>query len=65
MDLTTVAGTMIGGQTAQARSDIAMRVLDMNLQAERSTVLALLEPASMSSTANLGPGVGGVVDTTA
>jgi hypothetical protein len=63
MDMSMVAG-ILAAQTGNLQTQIATSILKSSVDAEKSTVLTLLGQGG-SSSANLGPGVGGNLDITA
>ena len=60
MDM-SLATAAVGMMTANTQSQIATRVLKMNLDAQ-AQVLQLLAPSQTSPAANNAPGVGGNLD---
>lgn len=63
-DIASLAGSLIAAQAGNTQQQIATAVLKSNLDAEKSTVLTLLDAGS-PSLANVGPGVGGSINVTA
>jgi hypothetical protein len=60
MDMSLVTAA-VGMMSANTQSQVATRVLKMNLDAQ-AQVLQLLAPAQNSPAANNAPGIGGNVD---
>ena len=60
MDMSLVTAA-VGMMAANTQSQVATRVLKMNLDAQ-AEVLQLLAPAQNAPTANNAPGIGGTVD---
>jgi hypothetical protein len=63
-DIASLAGSLIAVQAGNTQAQIATSVLKSNLDAEKSSVLTLLD-AGTPSLANVGPGIGGNVNVTA
>ena len=66
MDMTLVSAAL-AAQAGSVQMQVAATLLKKNADAEKSAVLTLLGAAqnSMSSLANVGPGIGGNLDVTA
>ena len=64
MDVASLASSLLAAQAGNTQQQIATSVLKSNIDAEKSTVLTLLDAGS-PSLANVGPGVGGNVNVTA
>jgi Putative motility protein len=60
-DIASLAGSLIAAQAGNTQAQVATTILKSNIDAERSTVLTLLD-AETPSLANVGPGVGGNVN---
>ena len=60
MDMSLVTAA-VGMMAANTQSQVATRVLKMNLEAQ-AEVLQLLAPAQSAPTANNAPGIGGNLD---
>ena len=67
MDMMSMVTGMLAAQAGKTQMQVATSILKSNADAEKSAVLTLLGSAqqSMSSLANVGPGVGGNLDVTA
>jgi hypothetical protein len=67
MSVASLASSIITAQAGSVQSQIAATVLKSNLDAEKSSVLAILGVGQPSapSLANVGPGVGGNINQTA
>jgi hypothetical protein len=63
-DIASLAGSLIAAQAGNTRAQIATTVLKSNIDAEKSTVLAILG-VETPSLANVGPGIGGNVNVSA
>jgi Putative motility protein len=64
MDLTSLASSLLAAQAGNTQQQVAATVLKSNLDAEKSSVLTLLD-AGTPSLANVGPGIGGNINVTA
>jgi hypothetical protein len=64
MDMSLVAAAL-ALQAGNTQTQVATAVLKSNLDAEKSSVETILGIPNASSTANLGPGVGGNLNITA
>jgi Putative motility protein len=64
MDLTSLASSLFAAQAGNTQQQVAATVLKSNLDAEKSSVLTLLD-AGTPSLANVGPGIGGNINVTA
>ena len=67
MDMMSMVSGILAAQAGNVRMQIAATILKSNADAEKSAVLTLLGTAQqgISSLANLGPGIGGNLDTSA
>jgi hypothetical protein len=63
-DIASLAGSLIAVQAGNTQAQIATSVLKSNIDAEKSSVLTLLD-AGTPSLANVGPGIGGNVNVSA
>jgi hypothetical protein len=63
-DIASLAGSLIAAQAGNTQAQIATTVLKSNIDAEKSTVLAILG-VETPSLANVGPGIGGNVNVSA
>jgi hypothetical protein len=63
-DIASLAGSLIAAQAGNTQAQIATSVLKSNIDAEKSTVLAILG-VETPSLANVGPGIGGNVNVSA
>jgi Putative motility protein len=59
MDVAALALSLLSAQAGNTQQQIATAVLKSNLDAEKSTVLAILGAGNPPSLSNVGPGVGG------
>jgi hypothetical protein len=65
MDVASLASSILTAQAGNTQQQIATSVLKSNIDAERSSVLAILGSRSQPSLANVGAGVGGNVNVAA
>jgi hypothetical protein len=65
MDITSLASGILAAQAGNTQVQIATSILKSNADAEKFAVQTLLGAPTASSSASLGPGVGGNVDITA
>ena len=65
MDVASLALSLIAMQAGNTQQQIATSALKSNIDAERSSVLTLLGGASSASLANVGPGIGGILNISA
>jgi len=63
MDMMAVVSSMLAMQAANTQTQIATSIMKSNADAEKSEVQTLL--GGQTSSANLGPGVGGNLDISA
>ena len=63
-DIASLASSLIAAQAGNTQAQIATSVLKSNIDAEKSTVLAILG-VETPSLANVGPGIGGNVNVSA
>jgi len=64
MDIASLASSLLAVQAGNTQQQIAATVLKSTIDAEKSTVLTLLD-AGAPSLANVGPGIGGNINLTA
>jgi hypothetical protein len=64
MDMMSMVTGILSAQTGNLQTQIATSILKSSVDAEKSAVLTLLGQGG-SSTANLGPGIGGNLNVTA
>jgi hypothetical protein len=64
MDITSLVSSLLAVQAGNTQQQVAATVLKSNLDAEKSSVLTLLD-AGTPSLANVGPGIGGNINVTA
>jgi hypothetical protein len=67
MDMMSMVSGILAAQAGNVQTQVAASIMKSNADAEKSAVLTLLGAAqnSMSSLANVGPGIGGNLDVTA
>ena len=67
MDMMSMVSGMLAAKAGNAQIQVAATIMKSNADAEKSAVLTLLGAAqqSTSSLANVGPGIGGKLDTSA
>ena len=67
MDVMSIVSGILAAQAGNLQTQVAATILKSNADAEKSAVLTLLGAAqnSMSSLANVGPGIGGNLNVTA
>jgi hypothetical protein len=67
MDMLSMVSSMLAAQAGNVQMQVAASIIKSNADAEKSAVLTLLGAAQQdtSSSANLGPGIGGNLDITA
>ena len=65
MDTISLVSSLLGLQTGNLQTQIATSLIKSDADAEKSAVETLLGIQTGSSTANLGPGIGGSVDISA
>ena len=67
MDMMGMVSGILAAQAGNVQTQVAASIMKSNADAEKSAVLTLLGAAqnSMSSLANVGPGIGGNLDVTA
>ena len=67
MDMMSMVSGILAAQAGNVQTQVAASIMKSNADAEKSAVLMLLGAAqnSMSSLANVGPGIGGNLDVTA
>jgi hypothetical protein len=64
MDITSLVSSLLAVQAGNTQQQVAATVLKSNLDAEKSSVLTLLD-AGTPSLANVAPGIGGNINVTA
>jgi len=65
MDIAALALSIITAQAGNTQQQIATSVLKSNIDSEKNSVLTLLGAGSGPSLANVGPGIGGNLNTSA
>jgi len=65
MDIAALALSIITAQAGNTQQQIATSVLKSNIDSEKNSVLTLLGAGSAPSLANVGPGIGGNLNTSA
>jgi hypothetical protein len=67
MDMMSMVSGILAAQAGNVQTQVAVSIMKSNADAEKSAVLTLLGAAqnSMSSLANVGPGIGGNLNVTA
>ena len=67
MDMMSMVSGILAAQAGNVQTQVAASIMKSNADAEKSAVLTLLGTAqnSMSSLANVGPGIGGNLNVTA
>jgi hypothetical protein len=67
MDMMSMVSGILAAQAGNVQTQVAASIMKSNADAEKSAVLMLLGAAqnSMSSLANVGPGIGGNLNVTA
>jgi len=65
MDIAALALSIITAQAGNTQQQIATSVLKSNIDSERNSVLTILGAGSPPSLANVGPGIGGTLNTSA
>jgi hypothetical protein len=67
MDMMSMVSGILAAQAGNAQMQVAATIMKSNADAEKSAVLTLLGAGgqSVSSFANVGPGIGGNLDVTA
>jgi hypothetical protein len=67
MDMMSMVSGILAAQAGNVQTQVAASIMKSNADAEKSAVLTLLGAAqnSMSSLANVGPGIGGNLNVTA
>jgi len=65
MDIAALALSIITAQAGNTQQQIATSVLKSNIDSGRNSVLTILGAGSPPSLANVGPGIGGNLNTSA
>ncbi len=65
MDVVSIVSAMMASQAGALQTNIATTMLKSDLDAQKSTVLTLLNAGLQNSLANVGPGIGGNLNVTA
>jgi len=65
MDIAALALSIITAQAGNTQQQIATSVLKSNIDSERNSVLTILGAGNSPSLANVGPGIGGNLNTSA
>jgi hypothetical protein len=66
MDMMSMVSSLLAMQAGNTQTQVATTIMKSNMDAEKSTVLTLLDGAQQSmSLANVGAGVGGNLNVTA
>jgi hypothetical protein len=67
MDMMSMVSAILAAQAGKVQTQVAATIMKSNADAEKSAVLMLLGAAqqSLSSLANVGPGIGGNLNVTA
>lgn len=65
MDVTSLVTSLLAAQAGNTQLQVATTLLKSNLDAEKSAVQTLLGTGGPPSLANVGPGIGGNLNTSA